>query len=139
VLTRILDTLTRNYEVALLDMEAGLEHLSSRTDRDVDSMIVVTDPSRMGLETARRIKELVDEVHIDVKNIYLVGNRFTPDLEELLRKSADDIGLEYGGIIPVDENVMAFNLTGKPLLNIPDDSPAYKAVGNLAKKIGLTS
>jgi CO dehydrogenase maturation factor len=137
VLTRILDTLTRNYEVALLDMEAGLEHLSRRTDRDVDSMIVVTDPSRMGLETARRIKELVDEVHIDVKHIYLVGNRFTPDMKELLQKSADDIGLEYGGIIPVDENVMAFNLTGKPLLEIPDDSPAFDAVGDLAKKIGL--
>lgn len=139
MLTRILDTLTRNYEVTLLDMEAGLEHLSRRTDRDVDSMIVVTDPSKMGLETARRIKEILDEVHIDVKHIYLVGNRFTPDLEELLQKTANDIGMEYGGIIPVDENVMAFNLTGKPLLNIPDDSPAYKAVGNLAKKIGLTS
>ena len=137
VLTRILDTLTRNYEVAFLDMEAGLEHLSRRTDRDVDSMIVVTDPSRMGLETARRIKELVDEVHIDVNHIYLVGNRFTPDLEELLRKSADDIGLEYGGIIPADENVMAFNLTGKSLLDIPDDSPAYVAVGNLARKLNL--
>jgi CO dehydrogenase maturation factor len=139
VLTRILDTLTRNYEVAFLDMEAGLEHLSRRTDRDVDSMVVVTDPSRMGLETARRIKELVDEVHIDVKHIYLVGNRFTPDLEDLLQKTADDIGLEYGGIIPLDENVMAFNLTGKPLLDIPDDSPAYKAVGILAKKLGLAS
>ncbi len=138
MLTRILDTLTRNYEVALLDMEAGLEHLSRRTDRDVDSMIVVTDPSKMGLETARRIKEIIDEVHIDIKHIYLVGNRFTSDLEELLQKTADDIGLEYGGIIPVDENVIAFNLTGKPLLDIPDDSPAYKAVGDLAKKIGLT-
>jgi len=137
VLTRILDTLTRNYEVAFLDMEAGLEHLSRRTDRDVDSMIVVTDPSRMGLETARRIKELVDEVHINVKHIYLVGNRFTPDLEELLQKTADNIGLDYGGIIPIDENVMAFNLEGKPLLEIPDDSPAYKAVGNLARKLGL--
>jgi len=139
VLTRILDTLTRNYEVALLDMEAGLEHLSRRTDRDVDSMIVVTDPSRMGFETARRIKELVDEVHIDVKHIYLVGNRFTPEMEELLHKYADDIGLEYGGIVPLDENVMAFNLTGKPLLEIPDDSPAYVAVGNLAKTIGLVN
>ena len=137
MLTRILDTLTRNYEVALLDMEAGLEHLSRRTDRDVDSMIVVTDPSKMGLETARRIKEIIDEVHIDVKHIYLVGNRFTPDLEELLQKTADDIGLEYGGIIPVDENVIAFNLTGKPLLEIPDDSPAFRAIGNLARKVGL--
>ncbi len=138
MLTRILDTLTRNYEVVFLDMEAGLEHISRRTDRDVDSMIIVTDPSKMGLETARRIKEIVDEIHIDVKHIYLVGNRFTPDLEELLQKTADDIGMEYGGIIPVDENVISFNLTGKPLLNIPDDSPAYIAIGNLAKKIGLT-
>jgi len=137
MLTRILDTLTRNYEVALLDMEAGLEHLSRRTDRDVDSMIIVTDPSKMGLETARRIKEIIDEVHIDVKHIYLVGNRFTPDLEELLQKTADDIGLEYGGIIPVDENVIAFNLTGKPLLEIPDDSPAFRAIGNLARMVGL--
>jgi CO dehydrogenase nickel-insertion accessory protein CooC1 len=60
-------------------------------------------------------------------------------MEELLQKSADDIGLEYGGIVPVDENVMSFNLTGKPLLEIPDDSPAYAAVGNLAKTIGLNS
>jgi len=138
VLTRILDTLTRNYEVAFLDMEAGLEHLSRKTDRDIDSMIIVTDPSRMGFETARRIKELLDEVHIDVKHVYLVGNRFTPEMEGLLQKSADDIGLEYGGIIPVDENVMTFNLVGKPLLDIPDDSPAYEAVGELAKKLGLT-
>ncbi len=135
VLTRILDTLTRNYEVAILDMEAGLEHLSRRTDRDVDTMVVVTDPSRMGLETAKRIKELVDEVHIDVKRIYLVGNRFTPDMEDLLHKSADEIGLEYGGIIPVDQNVMSFNLTGKPLLELPDDSPAYEAIGKFAEKI----
>ena len=135
VLTRILDTLTRNYDVAILDMEAGLEHLSRRTDRDVDMMIVVTDPSRMGSETAKRIKELVDEVHIDVKRIFLVGNRFTPDMENLLRKSADDIGFEYGGIIPVDKNVMTFNLTGKALLEIPDDSPAYEAIGVFAEKI----
>ncbi|MBQ03798.1 ATP-binding protein [Candidatus Bathyarchaeota archaeon] len=139
MLTRILDTLMMNYEVAFLDMEAGLEHLSRRTDRDVDSMIVVTDPSKMGLETARRIKEIVDEVHIDVKHIYLVGNRFTSDLEDLLMKSANDIGLEYGGLIPVDNNVSTYNLTGKPLLGIPDDSPAYKAIEKLAKKIGLTS
>ncbi len=81
ILTRILDTLTMNYTVTLLDMEAGLEHLSRRTDRDLDAMIVVTDPSKMGFETAKRIKELTEEVHIDVKDIYLVGNRFPQGME----------------------------------------------------------
>jgi CO dehydrogenase maturation factor len=129
VLTRILDTLTKNYSVALLDMEAGLEHLSRRTDRDVDAMLIVTDPSKMGFETARRIRDLAEEVHIDVKNIYLIGNR--------LRKASDDIGLELAGSIPVDENVMSFNMAGKPLLDVPDESPAYLAVERIARRIGL--
>jgi CO dehydrogenase maturation factor len=137
ILTRILDTLTRNYSVTLLDMEAGLEHLSRRTDRDLDAMIVVTDPSKMGFETAKRIKELTEEVHIDVKDIYLVGNRFPQGMEGLLKKTADDIGLELAGSVPVDENVMSFNMAGKPLLDVPDDSPAYKAVEEIAQRIGL--
>lgn len=137
ILTRILDTLTRNYSVTLLDMEAGLEHLSRRTDRDLDAMIVVTDPSKMGFETAKRIKELTEEVHIDVKDIYLVGNRFPQGMEGLLKKTADDIGLKLAGSVPVDENVMSFNMAGKPLLDVPDDSPAYKAVEEIAQRIGL--
>jgi CO dehydrogenase maturation factor len=137
ILTRILDTLTNNYSFTLLDMEAGLEHLSRRTDRDVDALIIVTDPSKMGFETARRIKELAEEVHIDVKDTYLVGNRFPKDMEGFLKKTADDIGLELAGSLPLDENVMSFNMTGKPLLDIPDDSPAYKAVEEIAYRIGL--
>ncbi|MCW3978602.1 MAG: ATP-binding protein, partial [Candidatus Bathyarchaeota archaeon] len=137
VLTRILDTLTKNYSVALLDMEAGLEHLSRRTDRDVDAMLIVTDPSKMGFETARRIKELAEEVHIDVKDIYLVGNRFSSDMENLLARASDDLGLELAGSVPVDETVMSFNMAGKPLLDIPDDSPAYLAVEKIARRIGL--
>jgi CO dehydrogenase maturation factor len=137
ILTRILDTLTSNYSFTLLDMEAGLEHLSRRTDRDVDAMIIVTDPSKMGFETAKRIKELTEEVHIDIKDIYIVGNRFPQSMEGLLKKTADDIGLELAGNIPLDENVMSFNMTGKPLLDIPDDSPAYKAVEEIAHRIGL--
>jgi CO dehydrogenase maturation factor len=137
VLTRILDTLSGNYSVALLDMEAGLEHLSRRTDRDVDVMLVVAEPSKMGLETARRIKDLAKEVHIGVKKIYLVGNCFQKGMEGTLEKAASDIGMELAGIVPVDENVTSYNMAGRPLLGLPDDSPAYVAVGKIARRIGL--
>jgi len=137
VLTRILDTLTKNYSISLLDMEAGIEHLSRRTDRDVDIMLVVTDPSKMGFETSKRIKELIEEVHIGVKKTYLVGNRFPPQLIDVLEKAADDIGFELAGNIPEDSNVQSFNMTGKPLLEIPEDSPSYRAIEEIAKKIGL--
>ena len=137
VLTRILDTLTRNYTVTLLDMEAGLEHLSRRTDRDMDALLVVTDPSRMGFQTARRIKELAHEVHIAVSHIYLVGNQFNEELEDMLNNAAEEIGLELAGYLPVDPNVVSFNMMGKPLLEIPENSPAYRAVEQIALKIGL--
>lgn len=123
--------------VALLDMEAGLKHLSRRTDRDVDAILIVTDPSRMGFEAARRIRDLAEEVHIDVKDIYLVGNRFPEAMEDLLSKASDDLGLDLAGSIPVDETVMSFNMGGKPLLDVPDDAPAYIAVEKIARRIGL--
>jgi CO dehydrogenase maturation factor len=91
----------------------------------------------MGFETARRIKELIKEVHIDVKQVYLVGNSFTNRMREALEKAADDVGLELAGMIPIDENVMNFNMMGKSLLDIPNNSPAYIAVEEIANRIGL--
>ena len=137
VLTRILDTLTKNYAVTILDMEAGLEHLSRRTDRDVDVMLIVTDPSRMGFQTAKRVKEIIDEVHIGVKHIFLVGNRFDDEVLDMLEETAKEIDIELAGNLPSDKNVMSYNISGKPLLDLPDDSPAYKAVEEIAEKIGL--
>jgi CO dehydrogenase maturation factor len=137
ILTKLLDQLTLNYPVTILDMEAGIEHLSRRTDRDVDAMIVVTDPSKMGFETAKRVKELIKEVHIDVKKTYLVGNRFPEDSLEILKQKAEEIDLELLGNIPYDDNVMNYNLTGKPLLEIPQNSSSYLAIGVIAEKLGF--
>ncbi len=136
-LTRIIDRLSKNYDITLMDMEAGLEHLSRRTDRDVDVMIAVTDPSHMGLQTARRIKELAEEVHIEFKKMYLIGNRFAPEMEPMLREEAEKIGIEFAGIVPQDENIQKQNLMGEPLLNLPNESPALQALRRILPKIGL--
>jgi CO dehydrogenase maturation factor len=137
LLTRIVDTLTKNYDLTIMDMEAGLEHLSRRTDRDVNVMLIVTDPSSMGLQTAKRIKEVAHEVHIQFEKIYLIGNRFSPEMEGLLKEKAEKIGVQYAGIIPQDENIYKHNLAGKPLLDLPQESPAIQAVKEILKKINL--
>ncbi|HIE23151.1 MAG TPA: ATP-binding protein [Candidatus Korarchaeota archaeon] len=137
ILTRILDAITKNYDVTIMDMEAGLEHLSRRTDRDVDVMLIVTDPSSMGLKTAERIKELAHEVHINVKKIFLVGNKFPQELVDVLEERTKKMGIEFGGLIPSDPNVIKFNMEGRSLLELPKDSPALRAVENIARKIGL--
>ncbi|MEM4700402.1 MAG: AAA family ATPase [Candidatus Nezhaarchaeales archaeon] len=137
VLTNILDTLTKNYDVTIMDMEAGLEHISRRTDRDVDFMLVVVDPSKMSFETAKRIKEVAQEVHVEFKRMVMVANRFPPGSEGLVKRRAEEIGMEFGALIPEDPLVHRFNLEGLPLLSLPSDSPAVAAVRALLTHLGL--
>lgn len=137
LLADIIDTLSKNYDLTLMDEHAGLEHLSRRTDRDVDVMVIVTDPSFIGFQTARRIKELSKEVHIEFKKIYLVGNRFAPELEPMLREEANKMGVEYAGYIPNDDYILKYNLTGRPLVELPPESPALHSVSRILAKIGL--
>lgn len=137
VLTRVLSKLSRNYDVILMDMEAGLEHISRRTDRHVNTMIVVVDPSIMGLKTAERIKEVVKEVGIEVEEMYVVGNRFPKNVEEKLYSWASSIGYEVAGFLPEDPLIQEYSVFGKPLIQMPSDSSAVKAARAIAKKIKL--
>jgi len=136
-LTDIIDTLSKNYDLTLVDEHAGLEHLSRRTDRDVDVMVIVTDPSSMGFQTARRIKELAEEVHIEFKKTYLVGNRFSPDTEPILKNVASKIGIEYAGYLPQDDDVLKYNFAGRPLFELPPENPVLQATRKILANMGL--
>lgn len=136
-LTSIIDQISKNYDLTIIDMEAGLEHVSRRTDRDVDVMLIVTDPSRMGLQTAVRIREIAKEVHITFKRMLLIGNQFPPEAEQEISQRAAEIGFELAGLIPTDPDIASFNLAGRPLLELPSDSPALAVIPKIIEKIGL--
>ena len=127
----IIESLTKLYDHILIDFYAGFEHLSRRTDRAADTLLIVTDPSKMGFETSRHIKELTEEINISFKDIFLVGNRFNAEMGEQLSQFSKEIGVKYVGVIPYDQNIADFNLRGISLINIPKNSPALAA----AKKI----
>jgi CO dehydrogenase maturation factor len=137
LLRQVLDALSANYGIVLMDMEAGLEHLSRRTDRDLDALLIITDASKMGLNTARRIKEVADEVHVKVGRAMLIGNIFPAEMEAELRRYASEIGVEFGGILPYDQTISKFNIEGRPLLELPDSSEAARRVEAVAAQIGL--
>ena len=139
LLTQIIDTLSKNYELSLLDMSAGLEHLSRRTNRNVDVLVIVLDPSRAAFEASLRIRDLAKEVHIDFKKIVIIGNRFSPEMEEDLRERLEEENLPLFGLIPNDDELAKTNYLGKPLTELNSDSPAVKAVEGIAEKLGLLS
>jgi CO dehydrogenase maturation factor len=99
-------------EVVILDMEAGVEHLGRATAKAVDRLIVVVEPGRRSVETARRIKKLAEE--IGLHNIAAVGSKVRSQSErEFLTSSLPDF--EFLGFIPYDRAVVDADLAGRPL------------------------
>jgi CO dehydrogenase maturation factor len=137
LLRGIMDKLVDNYDILIIDAEAGLEHFSRRIFRKVDDLVVVTDGSRRGLRTAERIRELVDEMETDVSNIYVIANKVTETNRETIASTAKELGLELIGMIPVDEMLIRKDLAGEPLFELPDNSAAVREIEKIAAKLGL--
>ncbi len=139
LLTQILDRLTMNYEVTLLDMSAGLEHFSRRTNRNVDILIIVVDSSRAAFEAALRIRDLAKEVHIDFKKLVVIGNKIPDSLVADVTHALEESGLELAGMIPDDSEVARLNYLGKPIFDLTEDSPALIAAEEIAERLNLFS
>ena len=135
MLRRIIENLSENYDFIIIDTEAGLEHLSRRTTQNVDVMLVVTDNSRRGMLTAHRIGDLAGELEIKFQDLYLVLNRVRPEVEEEIVKKAQETGLEILGIVHEDDKVTEYDLEGKPLVELPDDSKTLMAVSGILSRI----
>lgn len=134
MLRKIIETISFNYDIIIIDTEAGLEHLSRRTTQNVDVMMVVTDPSNRGMLTAQRIGELAKELDINFKKLFLVLNRIKYEDEALIRQKATETGLEIGGLIYEDPLISKFDREGRSLIELPDDSDSIKEVANIVKK-----
>ena len=135
LLRRLLEhVVTESDEAVLIDLEAGLEHLGRRSAHEVDAMLVVVDPSRAGLETARRIRRLAGE--IGVASVLAVGNRIRgpADLDYL----ADGLdGLELVGAIPFSDDVIQAERAGRPVANLGGMIP--EAVARLTDALVATT
>jgi CO dehydrogenase maturation factor len=119
------DRLSDAYDYVVIDNEAGLEHLSRRTTRDVDLLLIVSDPTLRGILAAGRVAALVDELETAVGAHYLVVNRVRgTELPPKLREAIAQQELNLAGLIPVDEGVADLDAEGEPLVKLPADAPA---------------
>ncbi len=131
-----LDRLMGGYPFVVMDNEAGMEHLSRRTTRDVGLLLIVSDPSLAGVKAARRIQDLVQELGLSVREIALVVNRASA-VPVAVERVFGEGGIRLGGVVPEDPLVAAYELEGRPLLELPDDSPAARAVAEILAEVGL--
>jgi CO dehydrogenase maturation factor len=135
LLTVCLERLVENYAYLVIDNEAGMEHISRLTTKNVDVLLIVTDTSRRGLQAGIRIEKLSRELNIGVKKSYLVINRAKADPAPEVMELIDQAGLELAGIVPDDQTVYTYDLKGKPTIEIDAENPAIKAAFAIFDKI----
>jgi CO dehydrogenase maturation factor len=125
IIRKYMDKLADTYPFTVMDNEAGLEHLSRRTTQDTDLLLIISDSSVRGIMTAGRIGELVKELNLNVKRSVLIVNRAQQhEPDSALQKVIDQQGVEFAGFIPADELIFEYDLSGKPLIQLPTDSKA---------------
>lgn len=130
LLREFLNKLSSAYEFVVIDNEAGMEHLSRRTNNNVDLLCIVAEATPLGVVTAQRIFELAKQLPIPVKNIGVIWNR--TDNEKELNE------IDVFGCVPYDKAVLDASMRGETIFNVGQKSPALLAVGNiLERKLGV--
>jgi CO dehydrogenase maturation factor len=85
LLTQFLERLVNNYPYIVIDNEAGMEHISRLRAKDIDVLVVVSDPTVRGMQAAFRIVELAESLDLGIKKKYLILNMVREENKEILR------------------------------------------------------
>jgi CO dehydrogenase maturation factor len=137
LLKRYLEKVSKNYDFMVIDNEAGLEHLSRRLLPMVDLLLVTSDASARGVRSAKRIKDIVENVQIAVSKMGLVIGRSRAGNSDQLQQEVEKTGLSLFGEIPDDPLVVDYDLDGKALIDLPQDSEAVQASQKLFESLSL--
>ena len=101
-------------DTVIVDMEAGLEHLSRGTARGVDVFVVVVEPGQRSFQTARNIVKLARD--LGVERVFAVANKVRPDQEENIQENLNFLPLL--GSLPYDPEAVTADLNGKTIFEV---------------------
>jgi CO dehydrogenase maturation factor len=133
ILKEFIPILAKDYEEVLIDSPAGLEHFNRKIVVDIDDLFIILDPSEKSIKHIERVRDITRELKVNYNHLYLIGNyRFTEEIEGYLQ----NIGEAYLGKIDYDPKVKEYNLKGKSLLELPENSPALLSVKRILIKAG---
>ncbi len=132
VLRNIEGKLAKEYDFIVIDNEAGLEHLSRRTTRTADALVLVSDPSKVGLKAVTRINDLSKELRLTIAQRYLVVNRFNGVIDETALR---DVGVALMGKVPVDQSLLDASISGESIFTINQEAEAVHTVRTLGESL----
>jgi CO dehydrogenase maturation factor len=132
-----IDRLAKNYDYTIIDCEAGMEHISRQTTRDIDILLIISDPTIRGVTAAVRMKELMTELRTRAGKIYLAVNRVRNGLPKEIGDVIDNSRLDLIATISEDPNLASLEVKGSPLTELPPDSSLQVGVRKIVTRLGF--
>ena len=138
-LAMTMDRLAENYPYIIVDNEAGMEHLSRMNMREIDYLLIVSDPSARGILTAKRIADITEPLGVTVKNKFLIVNHAPDPIPEALQEKIDDAvneaDLPLAGIISSSNDLINQELSGTSYLKLENNCSVIKQATAIFDKI----
>lgn len=138
VLKTQLDKYVGQYRYTVIDNEAGLEHIARGTLPHVDTLLLISDCSRRGIQAVGRIAQMVEEMELKPGRMLLIVNRAPGGvLNNGVQEEIDRFGLQLAGVLPQDDTVFQYDCDGRPSSQVPEDSPVKVALRAIMQKLNF--
>ena len=138
MLKRQMDKYVPNYSYVVMDNEAGLEHVARGTLPHVDTMLLISDCSRRGVQAVARLAEMINEMELKPGQMGLIINRAPGGvLDAGVKAEIDKHGLKLLGVLPQDEAVYRCDCDGEPSAKLPDHNPVKTALKGIMLDLGI--
>ncbi len=135
IVRNYIEKLASNYKYVVIDNEAGMEHISRRTNGNLDVLFLVSDPSMKGIRTCKKLEDLVNTLGLNVKKLYLILNRVVNGIPPQISEELGRLKLSLLEVIPEDRNIMDYELKGIPMLDLEDNSLSVTKINEAMVKI----
>lgn len=131
--------IAKDYDLMVIDCEAGLEQVKRRVLNSINVLLVISDMTARGVKTARQIAEVVAGGDPDVvcpEKVGLVINRYTPN-SPFLVQAQEQTGLDLLTTIPEDVHISEMDLNGRTIAELPADAISYVTVKTMLEQYQL--
>ncbi|TFG01465.1 MAG: hypothetical protein EU542_06905 [Promethearchaeota archaeon] len=133
ILRKVIESISKDFDIVLIDCEAGLEIVNRLVIQKVDIILIVTDLSIRGIDTAESIRSSAEKF-TNYKKMGIIINKIKGDISSIIEK-LKGLNFEVLGRVPEDENVIGFDLIGRPIIDLPMDSKSYLTVKKIVDNL----
>ncbi len=132
-LKEVISILSKDFDYVVIDGEAGIEQINRRVMEKVTHLLLITDASKKGTDVIKTIKSVADDL-VMYEKIGVIVNRI-PDESVIPHINTGDIPvLSY---IKTDSNLAIFDIEGKDITALPDDSQIVAGVEKALREIDI--